>query len=137
MVIIRILNRTESTNTILVYQAVGVGVVMFIPSLIYWITPTPQEWFLLVAIGVVSFFSQKLNIVAYRFGEASVLASLDYVRLLYATAFGAFLFSEWPRKETLAGALIIVLASLYTVHREAKRKQVLVSAPESRPNQNH
>jgi len=103
MVIIRILNRTESTNTILVYQAIGVGVVMFIPSLIYWVTPTPQEWFLLIAIGIVSFFAQKLNILAYRFGEASVLASLDYVRLLYATVFGAFLFAEWPRKETLAG----------------------------------
>ncbi len=136
MVVIRILNRTESTNTILVYQALGVGIVMIVPSIIWWVPPSPREWFLLIAIGVVSFFSQKLNIVAYRFGEASVLASLDYVRLLYATIFGALLFSQWPSKETLAGALIIVLASLYTVHREARRKQVLVSAPESRPNQN-
>jgi len=137
MVVIRILNRTETPNTILVYQALGVGVVMIIPSVLFWVAPTPSEWILLVAIGVVSFFAQKLNILAYRFGEASMLASLDYVRLLYATVFGAILFAQWPGKETLAGALIIVLASLYTVHREAQRKQVLVSAPESRPNQNH
>lgn len=137
MVVIRILNRTESTNTILVYQALGVGIVMIIPAWIQWVPPTPQEWLLLMAVGVVSFFAQKANILAYRFGEASVLASLDYVRLLYATLFGAWIFHQWPSKETLAGAVIIVLASLYTVHRETKREQVLVSAPESRPNQNH
>lgn len=137
MVVIRILNRTESTNTILVYQALGVGIIMIIPAWWQWVTPTPREWVLMVAIGFVSFFAQKANILAYRFGEASVLASLDYIRLLFATVLGAWLFSQWPAKETLAGAMIIILASVYTVHREAKRKQVLVSAADSRPNQNH
>jgi len=137
MVVIRLLSRTESTNTILIYQALGVGLIMIAPAWLYWVTPTPREWLLLIAVGFVSFFAQKANILAYRFGEASMLASLDYVRLVYSTIFGAWLFSQWPSKETLAGALIIVLASLYTVHREAKRKQVLVSAPESRPNHNH
>lgn len=137
MVVIRILNRTESSNTILVYQALGVGIIMIVPAWLQWVTPTPREWLLMIAIGIVSFFAQKANIVAYRFGEASVLASLDYVRLLFATVIGAWLFSQWPSKETLAGAFIIILASLYTVHREAKRKQLLVSAAESRPNQNH
>lgn len=134
MVVIRILNRTESTNTILVYQALGVGLIMIVPAWWQWLTPTPREWALMVAIGIVSFFAQKANILAYRFGEASVLASLDYVRLLFATVLGAWLFSQWPTKETLAGAMIIVLASVYTVHREAKRKQALGSAAESRPN---
>jgi len=137
MVVIRLLSRTESTNTILVYQALGVGFVMILPAWWQWVTPTLHEWLLLILIGFVSFFAQKANILAYRFGEASVLASLDYVRLIYATAFGAWIFHQWPAKETLAGALIIVLASLYTVQREAKRKQVLVSSAEGRPNQNN
>ena len=137
MVVIRILNRTESTNTILVYQALGVGLIMIAPAWWQWVTPTAEQWALMIAIGFVSFFAQKANILAYRYGEASVLASLDYVRLLFATAFGAWLFSQWPSKETLFGAMIIILASLYTVHRENKRKQVLASAAESRPNQNH
>ncbi len=137
MIIIRILNRSDSPNTILAYQAIGIGVIMIIPAWWQWVAPTAQQWFLLLVVGVVSFFAQKLNILAYRFGEASVLASLDYVRLLYATALGAWVFQQWPSKETLVGAAIIALASVYTVHREVKRKQNLVSAPESRPNQNH
>lgn len=137
MVIIRILNRYDSTNTILAYQAIGIGVIMIVPAWWQWVAPTLEQWALLLVVGVVSFFAQKLNILAYRFGEASVLASLDYVRLLYATVFGAWIFQQWPSKETLIGAAIIVLASGYTVHREVKRKQNLVSAPESRPHQNH
>lgn len=137
MIIIRILNRTESTNSILGYQALGVGIIMIIPAFIQWVPPTPKDWVLMVAVGVVSFFAQKANILAYRFGEASVLASLDYVRLLYSTVLGIWLFQQWPSKETLAGAAIIMLASLYTVHREAKRNQNLVRAAESRPNQNN
>jgi len=137
MVVIRLLSRTESTNTILVYQALGVGCVMIIPAWMYWVTPTREEWLLLLAVGFVSFFAQKANILAYRYGEASMLASLDYVRLVYATIFGAWIFHQWPGVETLAGAFIIVCASLYTVHREAKRRTVLVSAAESRPNQNN
>ncbi len=137
MVVIRLLSRTESTNTILGYQAIGVGVIMIVPAVYQWVPPTRIDWLLLLAVGVVSFFAQKANIMAYRFGEASVLASLDYVRLLYATLFGAWIFQQWPSWKTLVGAVIIMLASMYTVHREAKRNQVLVRAAESRPNQNN
>jgi len=132
MVIIRKLSRTESANTILAYQAIGVACVMAIPAAMTWIPPTPTEWALLAAIGFVAYYAQKANIYAFTYGEASMLASLDYVRLVYATLFGWLLFSEFPSTTTWVGAGIIVLASLYTVHRESKRKQRLASGPNGR-----
>jgi len=132
MVIIRLLSRTDSNNTILAYQAIGVGLVMAIPGILQWVPPTPKEWALLAGIGVVGFFAQKANVYAYSYGEASLLASLDYVRLIYATLFGWLLFSELPSISTGVGAGIIVLASIYTVHRESKRKQNLASSPNAR-----
>lgn len=132
MVIIRLLSRTDPPSTILAYQAIGVGLIMAIPAFIQWVPPTNTEWLLLIAIGFVSYFAQKANIYAFSYGEASMLASLDYVRLIYATFFGWLLFSELPGISTWAGAGIIVAASIYTVHREAKRKQQLASAPTGR-----
>ncbi len=132
MVIIRLLSRTESSPSILAYQSIGVAVVMIIPAIIYWIKPTLNEWLLMVGIGVVSYFGQKANIYAYKYGEASLLASLDYVRLIYATLLGWLLFSQWPQVSTGIGALVIVMASIYTVHREAKRQQSLARAPDGR-----
>lgn len=132
MVIIRLLTRTEAPSTILAFQAIGVGVVMAIPAYLYWVTPTLYEWALLAGIGVVSYFAQKANIYAYSYGEASLLASLDYVRLVYATLFGWLLFSELPGSSTWIGAAIIIAASIYTVHRESRRKQRLSSGPDGR-----
>ena len=132
MVVIRLLTRTESGTTILAYQAIGVGVVMAAPAIAWWVAPTPREWLLLGAIGVVSYFAQKLNILAYRWGEASMLASLDYVRLLYATVLGFWLFDALPGTATWVGAGIIVLASIYTVYRERVRGRQLAAGPHGR-----
>ena len=132
MVIIRLLSRSDSPNTILMFQAVGVAIVMIVPAILNWVPPTPREWAILAAIGFVSFFAQKANIYAFKFGEASMLASLDYVRLIYATLFGWLLFSQLPGVATWVGAGIIVLASIYTVHRESRRKKLLASDPVAR-----
>jgi len=132
MVIIRLLTRTESSPSILAYQSLGVAVVMVVPAIYYWVTPTLNEWLLMIGVGVVSYFGQKANVYAYKHGEASLLASLDYVRLLYATLLGWILFAQWPQGSTGIGALVIVLASIYTVHREAKRQQSLARAPDGR-----
>ena len=83
-------------------------------------------------MGVISYGAQMLNIYAYKYGEASVMASLDYMRLIYSVLFGYLLFSHLPDFWTLFGALIIIAASIYTIHREAQRKQTLVRTPEGR-----
>lgn len=132
MVIIRKLTRVDPPATILAYQAIGVGLIMAVPAMIQWLPPTPKEWLLLAGIGVVSYFAQKANILAYTYGEASLLASLDYVRLLYATVFGWLLFTELPSMSTWVGASIIVVASVFTVYRERRRKQRLASDPSAR-----
>jgi len=119
MILIRLMSRTDAAVTILTYQAVGVGLIMAVPALLYWQPPTPLEWGLLVLVAIASYVAQTLNIYAYKFGEASLLASLDYTRLLYATLLGFLLFGNLPGWQTWLGAGIIVAASVYTVHREA------------------
>ena len=123
MVIIRLLSRTEHPLTILSFQAVGVGAVMLLPALWFWQWPTPKEWGLLAAIGVVSYFAQKANIYAYKWAEASLLAPLDYVRLLYAALLSLMVFGVFPSVNTWLGASIIVAAALYVFHREQRRKR--------------
>ena len=137
MVIIRLMSRTESNTTILTWQAIGIGICMTIPGIWYWQWPTPLEWMLLLAMGVISYIAQMFNIMAYRYGEASVMASLDYVRLVYATIFGWLVFSNLPDKNTWIGAAVIVAASIYTIHRETRVKKDLTSNPQSRSHLPH
>ncbi|WP_428647286.1 DMT family transporter [Roseibium sp.] len=132
MIIVRMLTRTDSTLTILTYQAFGVGLIMLVPAVLTWHAPTLAQWGLLLLVGIVSWAAQTANIQAFRAGEATAIASLDYTRLLYATVFGALVFSQWPRVETLFGAAVIIAASIYTVRREAKRGRELARAAEGR-----
>ncbi len=132
MVIIRLMSRTDSPTTILTYQALGVGLAMAIPGIWFWQWPTLTDWLLFIAMGAVSYIGQMWNIYAYKWGEASVLASLDYVRLLYAAVFGYLLFSNLPGNQTWIGASIIIAASVYTIRREAKHKQSLTRGPQGR-----
>ncbi len=132
MVIIRILTRTETTMSILTYQALGVGIAVAVPGIYFWVWPTLNEWLLLFGVGITSYYSQSFNINAYRYGEASVMASLDYVRLIYSVALGYFIFENLPDIWTWAGAFVIIAASIYTIHREGQRKQVIVRTAEGR-----
>ena len=132
MVIVRKLSETDAPITTLSYQAFLVGIVVAIPAFMNWKAPTTEEWFLLIGIGIVSYGAQMLNIYAYKWGEASVLASLDYVRLLYATLFGYLIFSTLPDAATWLGAGVIVAASLYTVHRERQLNKLLARSPDGR-----
>ncbi|MEP0522365.1 MAG: DMT family transporter [Hyphomicrobiales bacterium] len=132
MIILRYLSRFEKPVTILSYQVIFVGILMLAPALYFWKAPTLHEWVLLLLIGITSFFGQLLNIRAFRVGEATAIASLDYTRLIYATLLGVILFNEWPTAETLLGASIIIGASLYTVWREAQLGRKLARSAEGR-----
>lgn len=126
MVIIRKLTRTDKPVTILTYQAIGIGLLTLPPTIWFWKAPTLEELFLLVAIGAVSLVGQMCNIYAFRAGEASAIAPLDYLRLFYVTIFGLIWFDEWPEPKVFIGAAIIIGAALYTMRRElqvARQKQ--------------
>ncbi len=128
MILLRILSRSETADTIMTWSALGIGIAMALPGIYYWQPPTVTEWGLLAALAVVSYFGQRCNIFAYKHGEASLLASLDYVRLLWATLFGFLVFGDFPGVPTWVGASIVVAAAVFTIYRETRRGRGWVSA---------
>jgi drug/metabolite transporter (DMT)-like permease len=129
MILLRLLSRSDSAATIMTYGALGVGVVMILPGIYFWQAVTESEWLLLVAVAVVSYYGQKCNIFAYKHGEASLLASLDYLRLLWATLFGFLIFDQFPGGSIWFGATIVIVAAIFMIYRETRRKRVLIATP--------
>ncbi|WP_316860547.1 DMT family transporter [uncultured Cohaesibacter sp.] len=120
---VRSLTRTDSTETLLAYQALAIGILAAIPLYWVWQQPDWQGLLFLISIGLVSTIAQWLGIVSYRYGEASLVGSIDYMNLVYASFLGYFIFSEIPDKQTIAGAVLIIGASAYIMHREALNKK--------------
>ena len=129
MVVIRRLSRTDSNMTILTYQAVFVGLAMALPAAWTWAAPTLAEWGLIALLGLFSVVGQWLNIQGYRMGEASVMAVLDYMRLIYATLLGWLFFAQLPDRYTWIGAAIVIAAAVYIIYREAQKKRNVLRGP--------
>lgn len=128
MVILRLLSQSDSADTILAWSSIGVGLVMTVPGIYFWQWPTGQEWGLLAALAIASYLGQRFNIFAYKNGEASLLASLDYLRLLWATILGYLVFGDFPGLPTWIGASIVVASAVFMIYRETRRKQAVVTA---------
>ena len=120
MILLRILTREDKPITLLTYQGLGVGILVTPLAIYFWKTPTMAELGLLLVIGGVSVFAQMGNILAFRAGEASFVAPIEYVRIIYAVAIGFFAFGHWPDMVVFIGAAIIIGAAVYTMQREAR-----------------
>ncbi len=118
MVSVRRLSQTESTATLLVHQAVFVGLAAAMPMYWVWITPDLQDFMFLTAMGVLATLAQWLGVMALRLGEASVLGNLEYTQLIWAVIIGYLVWVEVPDAYTLIGAAIIIGSSLYIFQRE-------------------
>jgi drug/metabolite transporter (DMT)-like permease len=121
-VCVRRLSQTESTATLLSYQAVFIGLLSGVTMWWLWTTPTGIDLVLLIGIGVLATVGQWIAIKALRLAEASVISNVQYVQLMFVALLGFLVFSEVPDTYTVVGALIIVCSSLYLFHREARRK---------------
>lgn len=117
---VRKLSQTESTATLLLYQAVFIGVLAALPLFWLWKTPDISGLIFLLTMGVLATIGQWVGVNALRLGEASVIGSMQYVQLFYAAVLGFVVFDEVPDIYTIIGAAIIIISSLYLLHRENK-----------------
>jgi drug/metabolite transporter (DMT)-like permease len=109
----------ESQVTMLFYFSLTTALVFAAPALAVWRTPSLPEALGLLGFGLGGLLTQALMIAAYRTGEASVVAPFDYSKLIVSGILGFTLFGETPDRWTLAGAAVIVAATLYIARREA------------------
>lgn len=129
MIVLRLLSQTERPITIMAYQGLCLTVILAVPTVWLWVTPSWEELLLLAVIGAVMSVGQYTNIKAFAAGEAAAIAPFEYGRLLFATAFGVWFFAELPTIYTVIGAAIIIASTLYTMHRNAIRKASAPTTP--------
>ncbi|CUH51343.1 DMT family transporter [Shimia marina] len=70
-------------------------------------------------VAVFGFVATLLMVVAYTWGEAALVAPMQYSQIIWAVIFGMLFFGETPDVPTLLGAGIIVASGLFIIAREA------------------
>lgn len=120
LLVTKLLAAEESPLAIMVYVAIVTTGVALVPGVLAWQAPEGEALLWLVLIGLSGPLGQYVNICAIRAAEASALAPVDYVRLLYGITAGYLLFAELPDGGTLAGAAVIVASTWFLARREAR-----------------
>jgi drug/metabolite transporter (DMT)-like permease len=83
-----------------------------------WPMPTAEQWLVLGMIGIFGVLGQLLMTYSYRYAEASLVAPLDYVNMLFAVAIGYYVFGELPHISTWVGAPLVIASGGIILWRE-------------------
>jgi drug/metabolite transporter (DMT)-like permease len=121
--LVRGLSATESSTTIVMWQSLLMTCITATALPFLWVTPSAHDLMLLVVIGLLGGVAQVMLTEAWASAQVSALAPYSYSSLVWAILFGWVAFGDMPGLLTLAGAALIVAASLYILHRELVLKR--------------
>ncbi|MBQ0821341.1 DMT family transporter [Microvirga sp. HBU67558] len=111
----------DQALTTLAYSASVGSLVLSALMPFHWVTPNGTEIALGLCMGVLFAIGHGFVVLAYRQGNASLIAPFSYVQLIWAGTLGYLVFGSLPDSWTVAGAGLIAVSGFYTAYRERVR----------------
>ena len=115
---VRVLARTDSNQAMVTWMlamlALGAGALAW-PG---WVPLRLQDVWIIAVVGVAGSLGQYAITEAFRRGEASLIAPLEYTALVWGVALDLALWGVLPDAITWLGAAIIIASGLYLLRRE-------------------
>jgi drug/metabolite transporter (DMT)-like permease len=116
----RVLTRTESNTTIVLYLAATFVIVLGLAVPFVWRPMSLLDVGLIAAMGTGGVLAQASFTQAYRRAPPQVLAPFDYLMLVWGVIFGFMIWREWPTPDVLAGAVVLIVVGVYLARAEAR-----------------
>jgi len=132
-ILTRKLGSIDSPFTTLFYTFFGGGLLLSAAMPWVWAPMGAAELALAYGAGVLGLFAHGSMVRALTLADASTLAPINYVRLVWAIGIGYVLFREVPDEFTLLGGTVIMCSGLYVVVSAT----VAASAPRRREPSAH
>lgn len=117
-VMVRVLSRTDSTQSLMFWMLVSLSAGSVIFAWPSWQPVNPDHWLLIIGVGITGGLGQYAITEAFRQGEASLIAPFEYTALAWGVGLDLALFGLLPDNITFVGAGIIVASGLYLIRRE-------------------
>ena len=118
-VLVRILGRTDSSDSMVLWQMVVMGAGAGAAAAPGWVPVRPEHAWIIGVVAVSGFVGQVAITEAFRQGEASVVAPFEYTAMAWGVGLDWILWHVFPDAATIVGATLIVGSGLYLVRREA------------------
>jgi drug/metabolite transporter (DMT)-like permease len=111
IICVKLLSRTESTLTLMLYANTATTFIVGILALTIWQTPSTADFFTLAAVGGLGVLSQFSYVSALKCASPSYLAPFEYTRMCFAIPVGYAFFQEVPTLWMILGSLMIIGAT--------------------------
>ncbi|MBO6865865.1 MAG: DMT family transporter [Pseudomonadota bacterium] len=120
-IIVRKVGSAERAEVLVLYPMLANFVIMGAAMPFVYVPMPVEHLALLLGMALLGFTASIVIILAYRAGEAVIVAPMQYSQILWAIFFGTLLFNETPDLVTLLGAGVIIASGIYIVLREGQQ----------------
>jgi len=111
----RVLGEFDRPLTTVLYTFVVSTALISFAMPAVWVSPSIAQWLLFAVSGLLGFAAHFSMARSLALSDASAMAPLHYVRLLWAIGIGLVIFNHVPDTWTLAGGALIVASGIYVV----------------------
>jgi len=122
-VAVRGMTKTESANTLLMWQMVTIAVCHTFLLLFGFHWPTAADASMLVMSGVAWAIGQHLWTRALLYAPTTAVSPFYYLFLVWAMVLGYLVWGDVPTRSLVIGSCIVVASGLFLLWHEKRRQQ--------------
>jgi drug/metabolite transporter (DMT)-like permease len=128
-VAVRGMTRTESANTLVIWQLVMLAIFHSFLLVFGWRWPTPFDAMMLFGTGFINAVGQWFWTKALHLAPAAAVTPFYYLMLVWALAIGFLVWGDVPSISLLIGSAIVVATGLFLFMREARLQRAISLRP--------
>jgi drug/metabolite transporter (DMT)-like permease len=131
-VAVRGMTKTESANTLIIWQLATIAFFHAFLLFFGWRWPTPIDAAMLFGSGFANAIGQYFWTQSLRLAPATAVAPFYYLMLVWALGFGFFIWGDVPSPGLLVGSAIVVVSGFFLFWREARLQRTIAVVPKAR-----
>ncbi|HSA55474.1 MAG TPA: DMT family transporter [Gemmatimonadaceae bacterium] len=117
-IIVRVLGRTDTTPSMVFWLMLLISVGATALASPAWRPIDPSHWPVIAGVGLIGSLGQWAITEAFRRGEASFVAPLEYTALIWGVALDWSIWRTLPAPVTWVGAAVIIASGIFLIRRE-------------------
>ena len=118
-ILVSIVARYDKPITMMFYSNTVAVLLLIGPAVMVWRSPNFEQFTLLIAMAICASIAHNLFIRAFAIAEASVIAPVDYLRLLLGAGIDYFIFGVVLGSNTFIGSILIVATAFFILKTES------------------
>ena len=109
----------DGALTTLIYTQVVATAGASLAAPFFWTPITFYQFGYVFLAGIVGLAAHMCMFNAFRLADASLLAPINYTRIVASVLLGYWLFGDLPDAYTIAGGAVIIASGLFVIYRES------------------